>query len=509
VSSTDVAINVALTDVRLFGAALGDLGSWRVWLAILKAAFGLALSADELAVFHEVAGGRPPPNRPVKELWIIAGRRSGKSHVAGLLAIYVSIFSKYQLSAGETGAVLIVAPSIAQTKIVFDYAVGAITASPTLAKKVGEITRDEIRLHNRVTISCAASVPRTLRGRSILGLIIDEAAHLKDEGAATDAEVYRAVAPSLGASGGLLIGISTPHRRAGLVFERHSRCFGKDDPDTLVVQAASRVLNPSLDAAMIEAQRAADPVSAASEWDASSFRSDIDPLLPDEVIDRAVDGDRPVEIPPVADVVYRSFVDVGGSGASEFSIAIGHRDVARGKVVVDLIRSVHPPYNVVETTAQFAALLRQYRIGEICGDYYAGSWPSDVWRDQGIKYTVSRLTKSELYLSATSVFLRGLASLPPAPKLIGQLRQLERKTRAGGRDVVESGGRHASDDLANVVCGVLHELQRRRGFLDETGWMDDAKERPLGQSHHPLGDPQAVRSWCQAIYVESGGRWWG
>jgi hypothetical protein len=498
-----------MTDRRLLGAALGnDLASWSTWRVILKASFGLALTAAELAIFHEVAGGRAPPNRPVKEIWIVGGRRSGKSHVAGLLAVYLSIFSKYRLAPGESGAVLLVAPSVAQTKIVFDYAVGALTSSPVLAEEVEEITRDEIRLRNRVIITCAASVPRTLRGRTILGLVMDEAAHLREVGAATDADVYRAVAPALGASGGLLIGISTPYRRAGLVFERHSRCFGKDDDaDVLVVQAASRVLNPCLDEAMITAQRAADPVSAASEWDASSFRSDIDPLLSDEVIDCAVNGDRPVELPPAADAVYRSFVDVGGSGASEFSIAIGHRDVAGGRLVVDLVRSVSPPYNVIETTAQYAALLRQWRINEVCGDHYGGSWPSDVWRDQGITYSVSRLTKSELYLSAASVFLRGLVSLPNMPRLVAQLRQLERRTRASGKDLVESGKR--ADDLANVACGVLHELARRRGFLDETGWMDDTKEKPPGQSRHRVADRQAVRSWCRAIYVESNGQWWG
>jgi hypothetical protein len=470
-----MAITDALRDPRLLAGSLGvDLASWFVWFIVLKAAFAIGLDAAELATFQEVAGGRLPPARLVRELWIIAGRRSGKSRIAALIAVYLSIFSKYRLSAGERGVVLIVAPSIAQTKIVFDYAVGAITASPTLSKAVEEITQTEIRLHNRVTITCAASVPRTLRGRSMIAVVMDEAAHLRDEGVASDADVYRAVAPALGASGGLLIGISTPHRRAGLVFERHSRCFGKDDPDVLVVQAASRVLNPCLDEAMIEAQRASDPVSAASEWDASSFRSDIDPLLPDEVIDGAVDGDRPVEIPPVTGTVYRAFVDVGGSGASEFSLALGHRDVARGKLVVDVVRSVSPPYNVIETVAAYAALCRQYRVGEICGDHYGGGWPADCWRDVNIKYLRCTATKSELYIEATSSFLRGLVSLPNMPRLVTQLRQLERRTHASGRDTVDS-GKHR-DDLANVTCGLLHELVRRRGFLDETGWMDKPAE---------------------------------
>jgi hypothetical protein len=305
----------------------------------------------------------------------------------------------------------------------------------------------------------------------------------------------------------MLVAIGTPRRRSGLLYDKHKACFGKDDPNVLVVQGATRQFNPTIDAAVIDAQRAADPAGAVSEWD-GEFRTDICQLLSDDLIDGAVDHSRPLELPPAAGVVYRAFVDVGGSGASEFSVAIGHRDVARGKLVVDVVRSVSPPYNVIETVAAYSALLRQYRINnEICGDHYGGSWPSDVWRDQGIKYTVSRLTKSELYLSAASAFLRVIVNLPNMPRLVAQLRQLERRSRASGKDVVDSGKR--ADDLANVACGVLHELARRRGFLDETGWMDHAEEKLPGQSHHPVADRQAVRSWCEAIYVESGGRWWG
>jgi hypothetical protein len=463
-----------MTDKRLFAAALGDIASWSTWRTVLKAAFGEALDDQEAVVFREAAGGRAPPARPVNELWIIAGRRSGKSHVAGLLAVHLSIFSNYRLSAGERAVVLIVAPSIPQTKIVFDYAAGAIAASVALSKEVVEITKDEIRFRNNTTIMTAASVPRTLRGRSMLAVVIDEAAHLRDEGAATDAEVYRAVAPAVGASGGLLIGISTPHRRAGLVFERHSRCFGKDDPDVLVVQAGSRVLNPGLADAMIAAQRASDPALAASEWDAE-FRSDICQLLDDAVIDAAID-DRPVELSPVAGTVYRAFVDVGGSGASEFSIAIGHRDVGRGRLIVDVVRSTPPGerYNVIETVAAYAALLRQYRINEVCGDHYGGSIPAACWRDANIRHVRSTFTKNELYIEAAGHFLRGLVSLPDMPRLITQLRLLERRVSAIGKDTVTSGKR--ADDMANVAAGVVHELARRRGFLDEIGWMSDAKE---------------------------------
>src|SRR2546423_837379 len=75
---------------------------------------------------------------------------------------------------------------------------------------------------------------RTVRGRTLVGVIFDEVAFWRDETSATpDVEVYRAVKPALDASGGMLIGISSPYRRTGLLAARHRDHFGKDS-DVLV-----------------------------------------------------------------------------------------------------------------------------------------------------------------------------------------------------------------------------------------------------------------------------------
>jgi hypothetical protein len=224
-----------------------------------------------------------------------------------------------------------------------------------------------------------------------------------------------------------------------------------------------------LDTATIEQQRASDPALAASEWDAE-FRSDICQLFDDAIIDGAVDESRPLTLPRQAGTVHRSFVDCGGNGSSSFSVAVGHTE--GGKLIVDTVRTRSPPYNVVETVAEFAALLRgTYGIGETVGDYYAGSWPSDVWRDAGIKYTRATATKSEIYLEALGPFVRGVVSLPPEPRLICQLRLLERRTRAGGRDIVDA-GKHP-DDAANSCCGLIRELARKRGWMELDGWRQE------------------------------------
>ena len=120
----------------------------------------------------------------------------------------------------------------------------------------------------------------------------------RDEtGANPDLEVYRAVLPALISTRGMLIGISSPYRRRGLLHDRHRDFFGKDDDDVLVVQGPSTLFNPTLDEGFIARAREADPEAARAEWDAE-FRTDLTALLEDELIEAATEHGRPLELPP-------------------------------------------------------------------------------------------------------------------------------------------------------------------------------------------------------------------
>jgi hypothetical protein len=240
-----MSIDRALADHRLLGAALGDLDSWSTWLVVLKAAFGLPLVDAELETFHRIAGDRPPPAKRVRELWCVVARRSGKSRVAAALAVYLALFQKHNLARGEAGHVLTLAPTSDQARTVFQYCSGFVDGSGPLAREVVSTTATEIKLHNSVIIGVHACSHRSVRGRTLLACIFDETAFWRDESSATpDVEVYRAVMPSLIASGGMLIGISTPYRRMGLLHAKHRDHFGQAGDDVLVVQGDAGTFNP-------------------------------------------------------------------------------------------------------------------------------------------------------------------------------------------------------------------------------------------------------------------------
>jgi hypothetical protein len=243
-----IEIDRALTDKRMLGAGLEDVSTWRTWLAVLKAAFGLPLAEErEHEAFAAVAGDRAAPLQRVRELWCVAGRRSGKSRMAAAIAIYLALFVKHKLSRGERGMCLVIAGSVDQARTVFGYVRGFLEAAPALAKEIVNVTRHEIELRNGIVIGVHSNSFHTVRGRTVVGVVFDEVSFWRDELSATpDVETYRAILPSLATTNGMLIGISTPYRKMGLLHQKHRDYFGVDDPDVLVVQGASKTFNPSL-----------------------------------------------------------------------------------------------------------------------------------------------------------------------------------------------------------------------------------------------------------------------
>src|SRR5271170_2591972 len=83
-----LSIAEAMDDPHLFGPWFVG-ASWVAWRTILKAAFALTMSADEVAFFRTVAD-RAPPRRQVRELWIVAGRRAGKDSIARVKAAHAA-----------------------------------------------------------------------------------------------------------------------------------------------------------------------------------------------------------------------------------------------------------------------------------------------------------------------------------------------------------------------------------------------------------------------------------
>jgi hypothetical protein len=492
-----VTLDRALGDKHLLGAALGNSATWRVWHSCLKAAYAEPLTDDEREAFASVAGGRNPPERKVKEFVAAISRRAGKGRMAAGLAIYEAILVDHskRLAPGETGVVACISPTQAQARIVQRYCVGYLEASPILRSEVAEVTADEIRLRNGNVITTLTSDYRTLRGRTLLLAILDEASFLRDDTSTMpDIEAARALLPGLSTTRGMLVILSSPYRRAGLLFQRHRDFFGEDGDRVLVVAGSSAQFNPTLDMEQIDAERANDPEGASAEYD-GQFRRDSASFLDEASIEAAIDRSRPLELGPQSGIVYKAFTDPsGGVGQDAYTLAIAHREGQNS--ILDVVRGTVGKINPNEVTHEYAALCREYRIATVVGDAYGREWVEAAWRGTGITYRKSELAKSDIYLEVIPMFTRGLVRLPEHPKLLRELRLLQRKPHPSGRDTVDH-PRNAHDDFANAMCGALRLVGAARQMMTAAGMtqlMTALAELPRRNPDSTENDPPGSRT---------------
>ena len=171
--------------------------------------------------------------------------------------------------------------------------------------------------------------------------------------------MYRAIKPGLARMQGfMLIGISTPYRKAGLLYRMFKEHYGRDGDDVLVIRDPSITFNPTLDQAIIDQALAEDPAGAAAEWNAQ-FRDDISGWAPRELIEAAVDRGVLVR-PPKPSIRYHAFCDPSGGQSDSFTCAISHNE--NGTAVLDCLVEIKAPFNPDAATAQIADVLKSLSL---------------------------------------------------------------------------------------------------------------------------------------------------
>ena len=448
-------ILAALDDRNLLGASIRDAESWKPWRALLAAAFGLPLDPYQAELFRQCTGRTVPHGAPAAYLWLVIGRRGGKSFTMALIAVFLAAFRDWRpkLSPGERAIVLLVAADREQAKILHRYCQG-ILSPPILQSMVWNVTASEIELKGGVTIEVVTRSYRTVRGRSVCVAVLDELAFWRDDDSANpDSEVLNAVRASMATFGSdaMVIAGSSPYARRGVLWDAFRRWFGKDDARNLVWQAATRVMNPTVSQEFVDAEFERDAASANAEYGAE-FRSDVAEFVSMDVLE-ACTAHGVFELPPISGVSYVGFVDPSGGSSDSMTLAIGHGDKF-GIGILDCIREVRPPFSPENVVEEFCHTLKQYNISRICGDRYAGEWAREPFRKRGIAYEPSEKVKNDIYRDLLPLLNSRKCELLDDRRLLSQLHGLERRTARGGRDSIDHGpGAH--DDIANAVAGAL------------------------------------------------------
>jgi hypothetical protein len=393
----------------------------------------------------------------IREVYLIVGRGAGKTMLTALYLLYRSVNFSAPLMAGENVFAVWISPDRRQSALALKLVKGFLHAVPALERLIISEKNDSIELTNGVVIEIVTASVGAPRGRSYLVVILEEAAFFpQDTSANPDVELLRAVRPGLArVPGSVLLVISSPYARRGILWDAFRKYHAVDGGDVLVVQKTTLDLNPTFDQQAIARAYEEDPASAAAEYGAQ-FRSDIEGFVGIDAL-IAVTAPSRAELPPIPNTTYFGFFDgAGGSGQDSAAMGIAHvaRIDGRDVAVLDVLREVRPKFSPADVVAEFAAVLQSYGVTRVTGDRWAGEWPREHFRAHGVEYFPADRTASEFYLEFLAIVNSKRCELLDHKRFQLQVSSLERRTSRDGRDKVGH-PLNGHDDIAVVGAAVI------------------------------------------------------
>lgn len=235
-----ITILDCMRDRNLFGRSFrGD--SWEAWKSFLAALFALPMTEEQLTIFRECTQRETPPEDGTNEAWLVCGRRSGKSRIMALCAVYLAVFHDWSefLASGERGTLMVIAGDRKQARSIMRFCLGLLKC-PMLRPLVEREQRGEIiDLTNRISIEIHTCSFRSVRGYTCVAALLDKLAFWPmEESTCPDTEVIAAIKPSMATvPGAMLICASSPYGRRGALWDNYRQHFGKADSNKLVASA--------------------------------------------------------------------------------------------------------------------------------------------------------------------------------------------------------------------------------------------------------------------------------
>ncbi len=466
-----------MEDPYRFGKVFKDLSSWSNWMVFLKALYSLPMSEDELDIYRYFTGRTTPPSEPFEESWICSGRRSGKSSIASVIAVFEALQGgwKERLSGGETPYIFCMANDKDQAKLIWDYIrhLLQMAASPQIKREAA----GQLDLVNGTSIIVKAGSLRSLRGYTLALAIIDECAFFyQEEGRYANPleEIVTALEPALIQAKGKspaakIIGLSTPYTRSGLLWEKVQENLGNDSSDVLVWKSSTLDMNPSFSRKKIEKAVEKNP-KMRSEYFAE-FREDISTLLDPSLLDSAMGGEGSRHLPLMYDPTkrYYAFLDPSSGRQDSFAMAIGFREGYSDQIVVARYQERTSPCDVAKVADEYADILKGYGLNRAISDRHASGWVETAFKKRHIDIEFTNQNKSDLYLEFAGLLATGRLWLPYSDRLRSQFLGLERRLEKSGLEKVDHspfGG--PGDDVANAVAGLVTTINQDKGWASWT-----------------------------------------
>lgn len=357
------------------------------------------------------------------ELVMVIGRRAGKSFITVISSLYETYRllsmghpqAKYHLLDFEPIKIVNVAKSEKQAKEgIFDKIKPLVQSSPYFMTVLGNALTDEIHfltekdkeenkrlaalnmplMDGSIVLKCGHSNAAGLVGGTAWQINLDEVAAMAGENpdSGVDYKLYEDLVPMVATFGedGKVILLSNPKGPIGLLYDLYEE--RKTDPNTLILQLPTWLINPSIPQDYLDQQRARSPRTFPMQYGAEFGETSTDPWLDAEMLEPAFYHRTQVRIETAqSNFVYYLHVDPARS-SDYYALAVAHL-VQTDKpdapeVYVDHIHYWAPengkPVNSDEVEEYIIELHKRFKFRQVS---------FDQWNSQS---AIAKLTKANI-----------------------------------------------------------------------------------------------------------------
>ena len=422
-------------------------------------------------------------------VWAL-GRRSGKSLMASICAVYAAVMLSDQyrkhLRPNEKFYIICVANSNEQAKIIIRNIKDLLNNSYYLQNLIKKEYSDSLELTNNCIIKSIPTSSRTARGLPVAILIFDEIAFaLEGESNAGAESLFRALSPAVAQFGvlGKILLISSPYKKQGLFWDMYRNGKNNNHPTIQAINYPSWEVNPTLSKEFLKQEKARDPELFDVEYGANFFNN-LNSFLHSDMVELCINYDRDALLyNSKYEGTYFCSIDPSLGFRDAYAVVIAHFE--HEKLIIDYCFQFEVKRlsqvatgicidEVISTITQFNNIYGGFQ--KIIVDQFNSQiliQRLSALNIEGFNWTNNN--KKEAYEKVKVAVNSGNIELYNHPKLISELKNLQINFTSSGNWTISGGSGAAVDDYASCLAAIfLHSDPEDFDFFDamSTGFVD-------------------------------------
>jgi len=400
------------------------------------------------------------------------GRRSGKTTMAAICAVYAAIClgDRYRKALGlrSTFNILCIANKEAQSKVALGMIRDLIQKAPLLKPLIKRQAMETLELTNGAIFTASPASSRGIRGEASPLIIFDELAHSLDtSGNAAGDQLYQAVAPGAAQFGkyAKILMLSTPWIQGGIFWDFYNQGQSPDYPSTFSISLPTWEVNPHLpyDGEFLKEERDRDPWSFNIEYGAN-FASPVGAFLSSDDVEACILREHANPTPTKSDHYYTLSLDPAKGGRDEYVACILHWE--KDECIVDRWYVFEPSVqdgkrklvSVEEVENWIIESDRRYRFHKIILDQYNSQSTIQSLKKRGLpcrELHWSAKSVTEAYTKLRNLVISGNLNLYRHKKAIEQLKGLIVRYNSVGTMSISGGDGAGVDDYCAALAGAV------------------------------------------------------